>query len=49
MFYLVDYKKPLLRGAFLCGFIKVNRKVISQLHQKPVKVPFSVQQAAVFP
>ena len=28
--------------------IKVNRKLISQLHQKPVKVPFGVQQVAVF-
>lgn len=28
---------------------KGEQEVISQLHQKPVKVPFSVQQAAIFP
>ena len=26
----------------------MNRKLISQLHQKPIKVPFGVQQAAYF-
>lgn len=26
----------------------MNRKLISQLHQTPVKVPFCVQQAAYF-